>query len=374
MACALLLSILMLVACTPKEEDTEDTPDATDATDATVSQEPEILIFTGEYINGESITEFITLGQYKGIEYDLVMVKIVTDEDVDEWIAYHMSQAEGITVEITERAVINGDSVIIDFEGFLDGIPFENGAAEKYPLDIGSNQFIPGFEEQIIGHFAGEEFDIEVVFPEIYQEPTLAGQPVVFKIKLHSIFAEEPPELTDEFVRDYLDVPSVAEYRAIVRAQLEIDNANEADNENKNQVWSVIVDGSVVNKYPEEEVEFRITRGMMQFTYYAAMYNLDINDFIAQISGLSLEEFIDTQITPGAMDDVKQDLILRAIAAQEGITITRAEFTAGVAKFVADFEYESEEAFLTLNGENAVWLALLSEKIIEFVMANSIIR
>jgi FKBP-type peptidyl-prolyl cis-trans isomerase (trigger factor) len=185
-------------------------------------------------------------------------------------------------------------------------------------------------------------------------------------------FEEGVPELSDEFLQEYLNVESVVEYRAIIKNQLEKDRALEAKNGIKNQVWNEILKNSTVIKYPEEEIEFRKARAMMEFNYNAAKYNIEISGFITQISGMALEEFIDKEIMPGAKNDVKQDLVLRAIAAKEGIYVTKDEFDKEVKRFIEEYGYENEEAFLTLNGENAVWIALLSEKVIDRVMATAV--
>jgi len=363
----LALCLLLLAGCAAQDSD----DGAADNPTAPPSSSDVLLV--DEVVTEENIFEFVTLGQYKGLGYDPISVAVVTDEEIEEWISYHMSYAIGVD-EITDRPVMMGDIAVIDYEGMLNGVPFAGGTDFGFELTIGSGMFIPGFEEQIIGHYAGEQFEINVTFPASYHAPDLAGQPVVFRINLVKVLAEIMPELTDEFVREYLNLASVAEYRAMIREQLEIDNELEAENNVKNQVWNQIVENATVHKLPKEEVEFRVSRGMMQFIYYSEMYNIELEDLIGQIAGMTLEDFINEDIRPNAMNDVKMDLVLRAIAAQEGITVTEAEFVAAVREFVEDYGYESEEHFLTLNGVEPVRIALLSENVIEVIMANSIAR
>jgi trigger factor len=325
-----------------------------------------------EIVTNENIADFITLGQYKGIEYDTVSAE-VTDEDVEDWISQHLSLAAE-KVEVMDRAVLPGDIVTLDYMGFLDGVLFEDGTAEGFELVIGSNRFIPGFEEQIVGRFISEEFDISTTFPDDYHKQELAGQLTMFKISLRAIYTEVVPQLTDEFVREYLDVATVVEYRALVRGQLEKEKEQEADDTIKHQVWNTIVSNASFIKYPKGEVEYRIDRGLLEFKYHADMYDIELSDFIAQVFGMPFKDFINNEIMPAALIDVGYDLVLRAIAANEGITITDAELYAGIKEFVADFDYSSEEAFVDFIGENAVRLALLSEKVIDFVMLHAIER
>jgi len=322
-------------------------------------------------VTPENISEFVLLGEYRGIEFDAVSVE-VTDEMIFEWVDAQMALLAEI-VEVTDRPVMLGDIVILDFQGLLDGVPFEGGTAENTHLTIGSGMFIPGFEEQIVGHYAGEQFDIDITFPIPYHAPELEGQDVIFRINLISIHAEVVPELTDEFVRESLDgLNTVDEFLASLRAEMEIEQQLMADSIAMGQVWNVIVENATILQYPEDEIEYMMARDIEQFERHASDRGVTLSDLIFEISGLHLDDFIEYEVRPAAIEDVGQDLILRAVAAAEGITITEEEFLEGVSRFVETFNYESMEEFLEVNGERAVRITLLAERVIEVIMEHAV--
>jgi len=223
------------------------------------------------------------------------------------------------------------------------------------------------FEFVILGKYKGIEYvPLSVA--------AVTDQDVEEFIRLHLSQEEGLGDLTDDLVRELLGVDSVAEYRAIVREQLRINRETEADDDAKRQVWNVTVDNAAVLRFPVSEVEYRIRRSMMQFYYDSMKYGIELEDLIMEISGISLDEFTETVIQPGAFSDVKTDLVLRAIGAQEGITITEAELAAEVRRLVNEYGYESEEHFWELNAEYAVRVAVLSDKIIEFLMSQAIAK
>ena len=334
----------------------------------TGSEEP---FYTLDTVDEENIFDFVVLGQYTGIEYIPVAPDAVTDAEVNAVISDHLGYGSEKT-EITDRAAVIGDSVTIDFQGLISGTPFEGGSAENIDFEIGSGQFIPGFEEQLVGHKAGETFEIDVTFPTDYHMTDLAGQPAVFNINLKSIFTKTIPELTDEFVSEQLGIPTIAEYRTMIWGQLEAEKAVTADNEEKKQLWSKVVQNAAVIKYPEDEVKFRITEGMREFLEYSSAYGLELSLLVPQVTGKSLEEFIETEVNPIAVKHVAQDLVLRAIAAKEGIKLEEADIDARVVQIVATSGYESVEAFWEANNRRAVRISLLAEKVIDFIMTSAI--
>ena len=371
------LCAFMLAGCNKFEDlGDDDTPgDQTeDGFTGTTTTDPSGAVLTDEEVTADNIFDFVLLGNYMGIEYDAAAIVEVSEDEVDAAIAEQMNMAIDV-VEVTDRAVERGDTVTIDYTGSVDGVPFEGGTAEGAELSIGSGQFIPGFEEQIIGREIGEEFDIHVTFPDDYYPEELAGAAAVFGIVLHNIFTEVLPDLTDAFAMEYFGVDTVAQLRGIIRDQLKIDKEQSAEDEAKYAVWSQIFQSSTVLKYPSAEVDFRVERAMMEFYYYSEMYGMDVADLIYQMTeGMSYDDFINNEIRPGAITDVGQDLVLRAIGAKEGLNVSDEELQAGVTRLVIEYGYESEEQFLEINGENAVRVALLSDKVIELLMANAIPR
>jgi len=360
----LILCIIFLVMCRDRGEDSviQDDPATTTPPVNDQINEPDRpeLEFTNEEATESNIDDFVTLGQTRGISYNR---SVVTQQDIDDFIAQHL--AEGAMMkEVTGRAVRDGDMVVIDYVGFLGDEPFPGGADQDAELWIGSGSFIPGFEEQIIGHSIGEQFDINLAFPDDYHAPELAGQDVVFEITLKGIFEEGAAELDDEFVRE-LGLGSVEEYLNVVRERLEED----ALNEDKRQVFNLIVEQSVFHKIPISELEQRIATTMEQFHHEAETYDIDIEDFIREITqGMSYDEFIELEVRPYAINDVQMDLVIRAISFKEGISISDEEFMEGVMGYVEQFGYDDAEQFLQYNPESTVRIALLADKVIEFLM------
>lgn len=377
----LVLSAFLIVGCSP--QDGVDTADdasngvtdgyGSERNDSNADNERAAHVTTDQEVTEANIFEFVRLGQFRGIEYDLTPVESVTDADIEDFIAQHLSHAAEMT-DVTDRAVILGDTVNIDFEGIRDDVAFEGGTAFGFDLVIGSGQFIPGFEEQIIGHNVGDEFDIDITFPENYHAADLAGVSVIFRIKINAIRVETVPELTDEFVQDVLGLESVDEYRTMIREQLENERDSISENAEMGQVWNEIVRNATILQFPNSEVEFRLDAAINEFTMYAMMYGMELEDLISMVLNMSLEEFIEVELRPGAFHDVTQDLVLRAVAAEAGLTMTEEEFEAAVEEIVIELGFESQEQFLEINGEGAVRIALLGNRVIEYVMQEAVGR
>lgn len=376
--CAMLaICGLLLFGCSSEDGDDADNPgDGSSSSTGNPGGQADGSgpVYTDETVTAENISQFVTLGQYKGIYYDETTADPVTEADIDEYILDGMSQ-EADWAQVTDRAVIRGDTVIIDYEGFINGVAFEGGTAYDADLEIGSGRFIPGFEEQIIGRNIGDEFDIHVTFPTDYHAPEMAGQPAVFKIRLNEIYAEVVPELTDEYVQAYLGMDTVAEFRAALRVQLEQEREKEAEDNVSYQIWSAIVGNSTFHKYPQAEIDTRMDMSFMELEYMASMYGMDVEDLIAYFTnGMSVPEFIEYELRPSAINDVEHGLVLRAIAAQEGIFISEEEFSEAVSGFVVEYGYDDEEHFLSIIGDHAVHIVLLSDRVTEIVMSSAIKR
>jgi|GEM_PF-1160566 len=335
--------------------------------------ENENVEITDEVVTEDNIAEFVTLGEFMGIEFNPAPVIPVTESEIDWWIDQNLGQTVD-TVEITDRPVMLGDIVNIDFEGFRDDVAFPGGQAYGFDLTIGSGQFIPGFEEQIIGHSIGDEFDIHLAFPDDYFEPSLAGAEVVFRINLHAITVQVPVELTDELIQEHLGLDSIEEYRAMLREEMEADRQAAADNQVRFQVWTEVVSRATVHKLPEAEVSNRIERSLVDFEIYAMFQGVELEELINEATGVSLEEFIDQEIRPSVEHSVTQDLILRAVAMQAGITISDEAFEEAVAQFVIDFGFDDVEHFLEVNGEDEVRTVLLAEEVLEFLVEHAVPR
>ena len=367
----LILCVVLLATCRNQSDDwdVQDTPEPPDISEPVEEpeDEPEPSLdweFTGDEVTEDNISEFITVAQYKGVSFERIVIE---DEDVEIIIQMHLADSNAPLTLITDRAVQNGDVVVFDYEGSVDGIVFPGGTDFGHELEIGSGMFIPGFEEQLIGHNAGETFEINVTFPDPYHSAELAGQDAVFKINLISIGYREP---TDEFVRGLgWGLETVADYYAYVRERLE----ERARSDEWNQIIFDIVMDSTFHKVPMSEVEQRTSLTMMRYYYEASMYGIDIEEYIFySTNGMSLIDFLDYEVRPGAVFNVQIDLVVRAIAVKEGITVTRAEIDDEIMNLIYEYGYESIEHFREVYTDVNVIMALISDRVIDIVMEHAI--
>jgi len=302
--------------------------------------------FTVEEVTDNNIFEFVTIGQYKGIAFDRVTADDVEDHEVDSYLSQNFS--EELLIDVTDRAVQDGDLVVIDYSGSVDGVPFEGGTDHGADLVIGSGMFIPGFEEQIIGHNVGDVFDITVTFPENYHADELAGEDAVFEITLISA-----REINEDFIREQI-----------------------ARNSERRQVFSEVLNTVVFHKVPIIEVEQRQVMTMEWLSHEANSYNIELGEFIAMMTnGMSLQEFLEFQVRPYAVGEVQMDLVIRAIAAHEGITITQAEVDEEINRGVEEVDlYESVEHFMRFNTITTVRVSMLADRVIDVIMDNAVPR
>ena len=262
----------------------------------------------------------VTLGQYKGIEATRETVT-VSDEDVNAEVeSVRKRNARKVSVE---REAQMGDTANIDFDGFLNGERFDGGKAEGYDLELGSNSFVPGFEEQIVGMQIGEEKDLDITFPEEYVED-LAGKAVVFKVKLNSLTVSELPELDDEFAKDVSEFDTLDEYKADIRANLEKRRQNEAEEKVRSEIMHKAAENMTV-EIPEVMVQEKVEEILRN---YAANFGLNSRDMeyaqLLQMMGLD-ENTINVSIRPGAQVQVKNDLLIEAVIKAENIEATDEE-------------------------------------------------
>ena len=248
-------------------------------------------------------------------------VNAVTDEAVEHEIG-HMLEKNSRTISVDDRAAENGDDVVIDFEGFKDGVAFDGGKAEKFTLKLGSGQFIPGFEDQVVGHNIGDEFDINVTFPEDYQAKELAGAPVVFKIKLHEIKTTELPELDDDFVKDTSDFNTVDELRADVRKHLEEDAEKQADNEVETAILDAVI-SKLEGEIPEVMYENKVNDMIEDLSQRLAQQGIQL-DMYLKFTGMTMDS-LKTTYREQAEKQVKLRLALEKVVELEAIEPTEEE-------------------------------------------------
>ena len=262
----------------------------------------------------------IDIKDYKGIKVTK-NVNAVIDEDVEHEIG-HMLERNSRTINVDDRACQNGDDVVIDFEGFKDGVAFDGGKAEKFTLKLGSGQFIPGFEDQVVGHNVGDEFDINVTFPEDYQAKELAGAPVVFKIKLHEIKTTELPTLDDDFVKDTSDFNTVDELRADVRKKLEDTAEKNAQSEVESKIMDEVI-SKVEGEIPEVMYDNKVNEMIDDLSARLSQQGIKL-DMYLKFTGLTMDS-LKTTYKEQAEKQVKLRLALEKIVELENIQATDEE-------------------------------------------------
>ncbi|RBW71566.1 trigger factor [Bacillus taeanensis] len=312
----------------------------------------------------------VTLGEYKGLEVEEADTA-VTDEDVEaELKSLQEKQAELVVVEAGQ--VENGDTVVIDFEGFVDGEAFEGGKAENYSLEVGSGSFIPGFEEQLVGLEAGTEKDVEVSFPEEYHAEELAGKPATFKVKVHDIKRKELPELDDEFAKDVNEeVETLDELKAKLREKLEADKKHAAEHQKQDTVVEKATENAEID-LPEVMVTNEQDRMIQEFEQRLQGQGMNL-DLYYQFSGQD-ETALREQMKEDAEKRVRTNLTLEAIAAAENIEAGEEEVEKELEKMAEMYNMEVAQIKQMLQlqgGTDALKQDLKIRKAVEFLVENS---
>lgn len=280
----------------------------------------------------------VEVKDYKGIEVEKV-VNPVTDEDINKQL--DALREKNVTVEtVDDRAAENGDDVVIDFGGFKDDVAFEGGKAEDFTLSLGSGQFIPGFEDQIVGHNAGEDFDINVTFPDEYQVKELAGAPAVFKIKLKSISKKVMPELDDDMVKDSTEFDTVDEYKADVKKKLEEANEKHADSEVEAKIFDKVIE-NMTAEIPQVMFDNRVNEMISELEQRLAPQGISL-DLYMQYTGQTIDT-VKKAYAEQAEKQVKLRLALEKIAKLENIEVTEDELKAEFDKLAEAYKLDVDQ-------------------------------
>ena len=288
-------------------------------------------------VNVEVKPEF-ELGAYKGIEISKVD-NTVSEEDVEARLNEMVNRNARLT-SVEDKVLENGDTAVIDFEGFENGVAFEGGKGENYNLVIGSNTFIPGFEDQLVGKKSGDEVEVNVTFPETYHAENLAGKPVVFNVKVNDVKVKEVPALDDEFVKDTTEFETLAELRADVKAKLEEQAKNASDAEMRNALVEKISANTEV-KVPEAMVQHQIDNMLMELNYQLQYQGLNLEQLL-KMTGRSLDELREER-RADAERLVKSSLVLEAIAEKENVEANDSDVDAELEKMAAMYNMEVEK-------------------------------
>ncbi|AVM24844.1 trigger factor [Bacillus pumilus] len=322
----------------------------------------ESLIFTAKV----TVKPEVKLGDYKGLNVEKDDAT-VTDEDVQEELkGMQNRQAELVVKE--EGAIENGDTVVLDFEGFVDGEAFEGGKAENYSLEVGSGSFIPGFEEQLVGLEAGAEKDVEVTFPEEYHAEDLAGKPAVFKVKIHEIKAKELPALDDEFAKDAdEEVETLAELTEKTKKRLEEAKENEAEGKLREELVEKASENAEVD-IPQAMVDTELDRMMKEFEQRLQMQGMNLELYF-QFSGQD-ENALKEQMKEDAAKRVKSNLTLEAIAAAEDLQVSDEEVEEELSKMAEAYNMPIENIKQAIGSTDAMKEDLKVRKAIDFLVEN----
>ena len=280
----------------------------------------------------------VKLGEYKGLEAEYGETE-ATDDDVAEELK-NMQERNSRLVSVEDRAAEMGDTAEIDFEGFVDGEAFDGGKGENYPLELGSNSFIPGFEEQVAGHNVGDDFDVNVTFPEEY-EASLAGKEAVFKCKLHEIKKKELPELDDEFAKDVdEEVETLDELKEKLKKQISERKAETAKREFENALIEQVIE-NMEAIVPDCMNTQKCDELVQDYAYRLQMQGIDLNTYL-QYLGQTMDDF-KAQFEDNAEQQVRVSLALEAIVKAEGIEATEEEVNAEVDKLAEQYGMDAEQ-------------------------------
>lgn len=311
----------------------------------------------------------ITVSAYKGIHAPMT-VREITDADVDQQVEA-LRQRQARVIEVEDRAAQQGDEVKINFEGFIDGTAFEGGKGESYPLRIGSGQFIPGFEEQIVGHSIGEKFDITVTFPENYGDDRYANKEAVFKIELLGISMQELPEADDEFAKDVSEFETLADMREDIRKHLTENAQQQAQNAFDNAVCDLLIAGCDA-AIPQVMIDHRIDQHIGEFEHQLQHQygDLSLKEYL-ELTGTTLEQFRDEYQERGKKE-VMLRLALEKIAELENITVSDEELEEGLSEFAAQVGAPIAYVKSRINAED-YRTDMIVTKALEFVKTNAVV-
>lgn len=352
----------------------ENYPDAMDESGVDIVSRPTIdivqiekgkpFIFTAEVAKRPEVK----LGKYKGVSVTKADLT-VTDAEVDEAVEQERNRnARTITSE--DRIIEDGDTAVIDYEGFADGVAFEGGKGENHPLTIGSGSFIPGFEEQLIGKKAGDEVDVNVTFPEEYHAEELAGKPAVFKVKIHEVRVKELPELNDEFAQDVSEFDTLSEYKEEVKKNLAKNKEDEAKRKKEDEAIEKIIADSEM-EIPEPMIETQIDSMLNEFAQRMQMQGLNMSQYM-QFTGQTTDMLRD-QMREEAETRIKSSLVLEQIVKDEGIEVTDDEVEAKIKEMAETYKMDLDELkkMMPDTEQDALKREIGIEKAIDVILDNA---
>lgn len=323
------------------------------------------FIFTAEV----AVKPEVTLGEYKGLSVDKVSNR-VTAKEVDAKLEEEQKK-NARTVVVEDRAVQDGDEVVLDFEGFVDGVAFEGGKGENYPLTIGSGSFIPGFEEQLIGAEAEKEVEVNVTFPEEYHSEDLAGKAAVFKCTVHEIKAKELPELDDEFAAEVSEFDTLDAYKADIKAKIKEQKIADGNRKKEDQVVEKAVANATM-EIPEAMIDTQVNQMAQDFAQRIQQQGLSMEQYF-QFTGMTAESMME-ELRPQAVKRIETRLVLEAIAKAENIEITDERIDEELAKMAEAYKMEVEKLkeFMGENEKEQMKMDLAVQEAVTFLADNAV--
>ena len=280
----------------------------------------------------------VELGEYKGIQVEKAPIE-VKDEEIEAQITKER-EANSRTVTVDDRAVAQGDIVTLDFEGFVDGVAFEGGKGENYDLTIGSNTFIPGFEDQLVGAEIGKELDVNVTFPEEYGAKDLAGKAAVFKCKVNGIKVKELPAVDDEFAQEVSEFDTLDEYKADIKAKLLKEKEDEAARAKEDAVIGKIIEGAKM-EIPDAMVEYQTRQMLDEFAQRIQSQGISLDQYF-QFTGLTEEKYME-EMKPRALQNIQSRLVLEAVAQAENLVAEKADIEEEIKKMADMYKMEADK-------------------------------
>ena len=311
--------------------------------DVTQAEPGKAFIFTAEV----AVKPEVTLGDYKGVEVPKTEIT-VTDEDVEAELKKEQEK-NSRTISVEDRAAQLNDIVTIDFEGSVDGVPFDGGQATEYPLTLGSNTFIPGFEEQLVGAKVGDDVDVKVTFPEEYQAKELAGKPAMFKVTIKEIKVKEYPKVDDEFAQEVSEFDTLAEYKADIKKDLVAKKKEAAAAEKESKVIEEIVKNSEMD-IPEKMIEAQAQQMVEEFAQNIAMQGISFDQYM-QFTGSTVEQLLE-QVKPQAKARIESSLVLEEVVKAEKIEATDEEFEKELEDMATRYQMEKEKVAELLSDDD----------------------
>ena len=311
----------------------------------------------------------VTLGEYKGLEVDKVSTR-VTQKEVDAKIQEE-AEKNARTITVEDRAVQDGDEVVLDFEGFVDGVAFEGGKGENYPLTIGSGSFIPGFEEQLVGAETEKEVEVKVTFPEDYHAEDLKGKEAVFKCTVHEIKAKELPEIDDEFAAEVSEFDTLEEYKADVKAKIKEQKAADGKRNQEDQAVEQAVKNAEY-EIPQPMIETQTTQMVEDFAQRIQSQGITLEQYF-QFTGLTAEKMME-DMRPQAIKRIETRLVLEAVAKAENIEITDEKIDEELAKMAESYNMEVEKLkeFMGENEKKQMKEDLAVQEAVTFLVENAV--